>query len=65
MGNYTLWTKHGEPGVVMQDGEEDDYNIADWAHLYEAGAIEDEPIDDLKKWTRLEKMHLKTNHLTN
>ena len=24
MDNYTLWTKHGEPGVVMQDGEEDD-----------------------------------------
>ena len=28
--NYTVWTKHGEPGVVMQDGEEDDdHNIAD------------------------------------
>ena len=24
MDNYTLWTKHGEPGVVMQDGEGDD-----------------------------------------
>ena len=25
----------------MQDGEEDDdHNIADWAHLYEAGAFE-------------------------
>ena len=30
MDNYTLWTKHGEPRVVMQDGEEDDdHNIAD------------------------------------
>ena len=47
MDNYTLWTKHGEPGVVMQDGEEDDdRNITDWAQLYEAGAFEDEPMDD-------------------
>ena len=50
MDNYTLWTKHGEPGVVMQDGEEDDdHNIADWAHLYEAGAFEDEPMDDAEE----------------
>ena len=28
--NYTLCTKHGESGVVMQDGEgDDDDNIAD------------------------------------
>ena len=48
--NYTLWTKHGEPGVVMQDGEEnDDHNIADWAHLYEAGAFEDESMDDAEE----------------
>ena len=46
MGNYTLWTKHGELGVVMQDGERDDHdNIVDWAHLYEAKAFEDEPMD--------------------
>ena len=31
----------------MQDGEgDDDDNIADWAHLYEAGAFEDEPMDE-------------------
>ena len=36
MDNYTLWTKHGEHRVVMQDGEgDDDDNIANWAHLYE------------------------------
>jgi len=48
MDNYTLWTKHGEPWVLMQEGEgddDDDNNIADWAHLYEAGAFEDEPMD--------------------
>ena len=49
MDNYTLWTKHGELGVLMQDGEgyddDDDNNIADWAHLYEVGAFEDEPMD--------------------
>ena len=50
MDNYTLWTKHGEPGVVMQDGEDDDDdNIADWAHLYEAGVFEDEPMDEAEE----------------
>ena len=46
MDNYTLWTKHGEPGVPMEDNEEDNYddNIPDWAHLYEAAAFEDEPM---------------------
>ena len=34
----------------MQDGEEDDdHNIADWAHLYEVGAFEDEPMDDAEE----------------
>ena len=45
--NYTLWTKHDELGVPMEGdkGYDDDNNIADWAHLYEAGAFEDEPMD--------------------
>ena len=34
----------------MQDGEEDDdHNIADWAHLYEAGTFEDEPMDNAEE----------------
>ena len=34
----------------MQDGEgDDDDNIADWAHLYEAGAFEDEPMDNVEE----------------
>ena len=47
MDNYTLWTKHGEPRVLMQDGEgdDDDNNIVDWAHLYEAGTFKDEPMN--------------------
>ena len=50
MDNYTLWTKHGEPRVVMQDGEEDDdHNIVDWAHLYKAGAFEDELMDNVEE----------------
>ena len=50
MDNYTLWTKHSEPGVVMQDGEgDDDDNITDWAHLYEAGAFDDELMDDAEE----------------
>ena len=48
MDNYTLWTKHGEPGVLMEDNEEnnDDDNIPDWAHLYEAGVFEDKPMHE-------------------
>ena len=50
MDNYTLWTKHGEPGVVMQEGEgDDDDNLADWAHLHEAGAFEDEPMHEAEE----------------
>ena len=52
MDNYTLWTKHGEPGVLMQEGEgddDDDKNIVDWAHLYEASAFEDEPMDEAEE----------------
>jgi hypothetical protein len=47
MNNYTLWSKHVEPGVLMEDDEDadDDNNIPDLAHLYEAGAFDDEPID--------------------
>ena len=62
MDNYTLWTKQGEPGVLMQEGEgddDDDNNIAYWAHLYEADAFEDEPMD------KAEKILRKINHLTN
>ena len=49
--NYTLWTKHGELRVLMDDGEgdDDDNNIADWAHLYEVGSFEDEPLDEAEE----------------
>jgi hypothetical protein len=48
MDNYTLWTKHGEPEVLMEDDEDadDDNNITNLAHLYEAGAFDDEPMDE-------------------
>jgi hypothetical protein len=51
MDNYTVWTKHGEPGVLMEDDEDadDDNNIPDLAHLYEAGAFDDEPIDEAEE----------------
>ena len=41
MDNYTLWTKHGEAGVPMEDNEEDndDDNMPDCALLYEVGAF--------------------------
>ena len=40
MSNYTIWTKHGEVGVMMEDNEEDaddDNNLLDWAWVHEAG----------------------------
>ena len=51
MDNYTLWTKHGELGVPIEDNEEDndDDNIPDWGHLYEAGAFEDEPMHEVEE----------------
>ena len=65
MDNYTLWTKHGEPGVVMQDGEgDDDDNIAGLTYK-KWEPLKMNPWTMLKKWTRLEKMQQKTNHLTN
>ena len=35
----------------MEDNEEDndDVNIPDWAHLYEAGAFEDEPMHEAEE----------------
>ena len=35
----------------MQDGDgyEDDNNFADWAHLYEVGAFEDETMDEAEE----------------
>ena len=26
MPHYNVWTRHGEIGVMMEDGEEEDYN---------------------------------------
>ena len=41
---------------VMQDGEEDDdHHITDWAHLYEAGAFEDELMDDAEEIDKAEE----------
>ena len=51
MDNYTLWTKNGEHKVLMKDdeGDDDDNNITDQAHSYEAGAFEDKPMDEAKE----------------
>ena len=52
MDNYTRWTKNGEHKVLMKDdeGDDDDNNIADQAHSYEAGAFEDKPMDEAKEY---------------
>jgi hypothetical protein len=51
MDNYTLWTKYGEPGVPMEDDEDadDNNNISDLAYLDEAGAFDDEPMDEAEE----------------
>ncbi|XP_025799815.1 uncharacterized protein LOC112879670, partial [Panicum hallii] len=49
MSNYSLWTKHGEVGVMMEDNEEDDdgdNNLPDWAWVHETGSFQDEPMDE-------------------
>ena len=61
MDNYTLWTKHGEPGVPMEDNEEnndDDDNIPNWAHLYKTGVFEDEPMHEQKQMLQKNNNHL-------
>ena len=49
--NYTIWTKHGEPGVVMGDDdiEDDEMNIPDLAHLHEVGFFEDEQMGEAEE----------------
>ena len=62
MDNYTLWTKHGEPWVLMQEGEgddDDDNNIADWAHLLKRMPLK------MNQWATLKKILHKINHSTN
>ena len=50
----------------MQDGEEDDdHNITDWLIYMKREPLKMNPWTMLKKWTRLEKMQQKTNHLMN
>ena len=46
MPNYSLWTEHGEPGVVMEEGEEEE-EIPEWVNVHEANsAYEEEPMDE-------------------
>jgi hypothetical protein len=61
MNNYTLWTKHSEPGVLMEDDEDndDDNNIPNLAHLCKMGAFDDESMDVV------EEMPQKSNHMMN
>jgi hypothetical protein len=59
MPNYICWTKHGEIGVVMEEGEEeqwdDDDIIAEYGALNDTALgeaeeeveAEDEPVNDL------------------
>ena len=60
ISNYSLWTKHGEVGVIMEDNKKDDdgdNNLPDWAWVREAGGFQDEPMD-------VKQMLHKRSHLT-
>jgi hypothetical protein len=46
MPNYFVWTKHGERGVIMEYGEEEDDTIPNWS---QSGAF------DMNQWERIMK----------
>src|SRR5579859_7317161 len=45
MTNYFCWTKHGESGVVMAEGEEEQEQFEDDGLVAEYGAINDTPME--------------------
>jgi hypothetical protein len=59
MDNYTLWTKHDERRVLMEDNEDDDddNNIPDLAHIYETGAFNDALMDEVEENAAEEQPH--------
>ena len=61
MSNYSLWTKHGEVGVMVEDNEEDDdgdNNLPDWHGFMKQVAFK------MNQWTRVKQMLHKRSHLT-
>ena len=35
MPNYICWTKHGKKGVIQEDDNEDEENMADFAQFFD------------------------------
>ena len=52
MPNYNVWTEHGERGIILEDGEEDDDFVPHFEHSYHDVFFEDtamgEPEEDAK-----------------
>ena len=50
MPNYYVWTKHGERGIILEDGEEEDDFVPHFEHNYHDAGFEDttmgEPEED-------------------
>jgi hypothetical protein len=47
MPNYICWTKHGESGVVMEEGEEEQEQFEDDGIIVEYGALHDTPMGEV------------------
>ena len=50
MPNYNVWTDHGERGIILEDGEEEDDFVSHFEHNYHDAFFEDiamgEPEED-------------------
>ena len=50
MPNYNVWTEHGERGIILEDGEEEDDFVPHFKHNYHDAFFEDtamgEPEED-------------------
>jgi hypothetical protein len=51
MLNYICWTRHGERGVMLEDEEEEEYNILNFAQY---GASEDTTMGELEEDAEVE-----------
>ena len=52
MPNYNVWTQHGEKGIILEDGEEEDDFVPHFEHNYHDAFFVDtemgEPEEDAK-----------------
>ena len=46
MPNYNVWTEHGERGIILEDGEEEDDFVPHFEHNYHDAFFEDATIGE-------------------